>query len=165
MSRPQSAWVEETPGSRFRQALADASARALEGAFNRRRADYAALPPSLPIEALLSIDDIRTEAAGSASHWAAALAWLEVEEREQPTAPAPALRRAKDDSLETIRGELGLAETLTFEEIGQLRRLFMWRNHPDRQDPAERESATRRVALANMLLDEAEARLANARAP
>jgi hypothetical protein len=39
----------------------------------------------------------------------------------------------------------------------------MWRNHPDRHRESQRASATRRVAIANMLLDRAQARLARGR--
>ncbi len=39
----------------------------------------------------------------------------------------------------------------------------MWANHPDRRPDAPRELANRRVAIANMLLDRAEAALAGKR--
>jgi hypothetical protein len=39
----------------------------------------------------------------------------------------------------------------------------MWRNHPDRHGEAHREIATRRVAIANMLVDRAQARINNGR--
>jgi hypothetical protein len=53
-----------------------------------------------------------------------------------------------------------LHDALTHEQLNQRRRLYMWRNHPDRHPEAQRESATRRVAIANMLVDRAQTRLA-----
>lgn len=160
MLRPSREWTEETPGARFGQVLAEVRrTRTFEGALVGEDGDFGLPPPSLPLEALLSIDKVRTEAPGDASHWAAALAWLE--ELEEPAALAAAPQRPKDDSLDAIREELGLTGGLTREKLRQLRRLFMWRHHPDRQSEAERESATRRAAIANMLIDQAEAPLAD----
>jgi hypothetical protein len=39
----------------------------------------------------------------------------------------------------------------------------MWRHHPDRRGEGQRDIATRRVAIANMLLDRAQARVASGR--
>jgi hypothetical protein len=39
----------------------------------------------------------------------------------------------------------------------------MWRNHPDRCSEAQRPLADRRVAVANMLIDRARAKLVGAR--
>ena len=154
--------AEETPEAQFRRILADVRrAEALGEGPARQESAFANLPPSLSVDALLSLDDGQAMAPGGAAHWAAALAWLE--EQDEPAASAPAPRQLKDESPEAILAELGLSDRLTHDEISQLRRLYMWRNHPDRHSEAERENATRRVAIANMLLDRAQARLADDR--
>jgi hypothetical protein len=110
--------------------------------------------------AIFSTADKPSSTAGGGSHWAAALAWIQ--EQEEATAIQESQRPA-DESAETILVDLGLSENLTYDEITQLRRLYMWRNHPDRLGEAQRENATRRVAIANMLLDCAQSRLARRR--
>jgi hypothetical protein len=154
--------AEETPEAQFRRILADVRrAEALGEGPSRQESAFPNLPPSLSVDALLSLDDGQGTAPGGASHWAAALAWLE--EQDEPAASAPAPRQPRDESPEAILAELGLSERLTHDEISQLRRLYMWRNHPDRHSEAERENATRRVAIANMLVDRAQARLISGR--
>ena len=64
-----------------------------------------------------------------------------------------------DDSIEGVAGELGLSPSLTREDLNRARRRFMWRNHPDRRADIGREIANRRVAIANMLIDRAQAAL------
>jgi hypothetical protein len=61
---------------------------------------------------------------------------------------------------EAIALELGLDRLLSEEELNRARRRFMWRNHPDRRNQAQRDLADRRVAVANMLIDRARAALA-----
>jgi hypothetical protein len=162
MSRLSKESPEDTPEAEFRRILADVRrAEALGEGPPRQEGELATPAPSLSIEALFSLEEAPARAPGGASHWTAALAWLE--EQEEPAAAAPAPRQPKAESPEAILAELGLSERLTHDEIGQLRRLYMWRNHPDRHSEAERENATRRVAIANMLLDRAQARLAEER--
>jgi hypothetical protein len=55
--------------------------------------------------------------------------------------------------------ELGLAAASTPEELHRIRRRFALSNHPDRVAPALRAVATRRMMIANRLIDEALARL------
>jgi hypothetical protein len=110
--------------------------------------------------AIFAIDGAESVATGGGSHWDAALAWIE-EEDEAAATPEP--QRPAGDSAQAILEELGLRENLTHDELNRLRRLYMWRNHPDRHDEAQRESATRRVAIANMLVDRAQARLLSGR--
>lgn len=161
MSRLSKESPEATPEAEFRRILAEVRrAEALQEGRPRHEAELATPAPSLSIEALFSLDDAQARAPGGASHWTAALAFLE--ELEEP-ASVPAPRQPKAESPEAILAELGLSERLTHDEISQLRRLYMWRNHPDRHSQAERENATRRAAIANMLLDRAQARLAEER--
>jgi hypothetical protein len=98
--------------------------------------------------------------------WDQALAWVEAA-GEAPqvdplrAAPPPVGPTAplSDDS-DAIAAELGLSATPTLADLSRARRRFMWANHPDRRHDAPRELANRRVAIANMLLDRAEAALA-----
>jgi hypothetical protein len=151
---------KESPEAEFRRILGDVRRGVVsDDDPSRQEREFAIGAPSLSLESLFSIDE--ATAPGDASHWAAALAWLEDQDEPAPSAPAP--RQPKDESPEAILDELGLSERLTYDEISQLRRLYMWRNHPDRHGEAERENATRRVAIANMLLDRAQARLADER--
>jgi hypothetical protein len=42
---------------------------------------------------------------------------------------------------------------MSFSDLSRLRRQFALANHPDRASMAEREDATRRMMVANMLID------------
>jgi hypothetical protein len=66
---------------------------------------------------------------------------------------------------ETIARELGLEHAKTEDDLNRARRRFMWRNHPDRRDEAQRGLADRRVAIANMLIDRAREKLARSPQP
>lgn len=152
---------DESPDARFRQVLADvrrAAARQREVA--REDSAWANCAPNPLASAIFPVDDNRRRTTGGASHWHAALAWIE--EQDEPTALVE-LQHAADEGAEAIREELGLTENLTDEELTRLRRLYMWRNHPDRHRESQRASATRRVAIANMLVDRARSRLVGAR--
>ena len=59
-----------------------------------------------------------------------------------------------------IAKELGLATAWTADDLHRARRRFALLNHPDRLDPDLREIATRRMMIANRLLDDALARKA-----
>jgi hypothetical protein len=68
---------------------------------------------------------------------------------ETPTPPVwPA-----DDA--AIAAELRLASARTGEDLRRLRRSFAMRNHPDRVPAWLREEATRRMTIANALIDRA----------
>jgi hypothetical protein len=102
--------------------------------------------------------------------WDQALAWVEAAgepPQTEPTAPqvepaAPQVEPAAPltDDPDAIAAELGLSGAPTLADLKRVRRRFMWANHPDRRPDAPRELANRRVAIANMLLDRAEAALA-----
>jgi hypothetical protein len=84
-----------------------------------------------------------------------ALDWIaELDDASSPGDPV-----STDDSIESVAGELGLSPSLTREDLNRARRRFMWRNHPDRRAEIGREIANRRVAIANMLIDRAQAAL------
>jgi hypothetical protein len=69
---------------------------------------------------------------------------------------APATPRALPDcDPETIARELGLTPALSARELERIRRDFALASHPDRALPWQRELATRRMSLANMLIDQA----------
>ena len=56
---------------------------------------------------------------------------------------------------EAISKELGLGGAVAPEELGRKRRVFAFKNHPDRVAPHLRQRAMVRMQVANMLIDEA----------
>jgi len=54
-----------------------------------------------------------------------------------------------------VAAELNLTGAATAERLNQLRRDFMWRNHPDRRPDLSAQQSNARVAIANMLIDRA----------
>jgi hypothetical protein len=71
---------------------------------------------------------------------------------EEPTAP---LLERLDCDPEAVARELSLAKAMTARELERIRRDFALANHPDRVVAAQRDLATRRMSLANMLIDQA----------
>jgi hypothetical protein len=132
--------------------------------------DRIARPLGYPFAA---VDPPKEAADGPTSAWDQALAWVEaageapqVEPSRaepppiEPTAPRAEPAAPLSDDPEAIAAELGLSDAPTLADLSRARRRFMWANHPDRRPDAPRELANRRVAIANMLLDRAEAALA-----
>ena len=70
---------------------------------------------------------------------------------EEP--PAPSL--PDECEPDALARELGLAEDLTTREVERIRRSFALANHPDRVSADQRSLATRRMTVANMLIDKA----------
>jgi hypothetical protein len=74
---------------------------------------------------------------------------------------APAQETPEEPSLpsksehEQVVDELHLTPNLTPADLKRLRRRFAKANHPDRVAPAVREQATRRMTIANSLIDQA----------
>ena len=58
-----------------------------------------------------------------------------------------------------IAAELAISAADTVQSLGEKRRAFAKANHPDRVAPQFRDNATRRMTLANLLIDEAVRRL------
>jgi hypothetical protein len=54
-----------------------------------------------------------------------------------------------------IAAELGITRATTAPELYRLRRTFALGNHPDRLAPHYRDSATRRMMIANRMIDDA----------
>ena len=54
-----------------------------------------------------------------------------------------------------VADELGLRPGLASQELARMRRAFALANHPDRFGPEHRDEATRRMAIANILIDRA----------
>lgn len=77
--------------------------------------------------------------------------------------PPAAAELSLSDDPDAIARELGLDQALSERDLDQARRRFMWRHHPDRCEESQRARADRRVAIANMLIDRARARLAGRR--
>lgn len=85
---------------------------------------------------------------------------------EEPAAPAPPQAQAPVIpahlvrlSLEEIAEDLGIAPTDDRERLAERRRQFAKLNHPDRIHADFRERATKRMKIANLLIDEAIRRL------
>ncbi len=66
-----------------------------------------------------------------------------------------ASRRLRSTDPQDIAGELSISERMTVGELNRLRRRFALANHPDRVETGERENATHRMMVANMLIDRA----------
>jgi hypothetical protein len=64
---------------------------------------------------------------------------------------APPMGRAADTR--SVAEELRITATMTVSDLSRLRREFALTNHPDRVTSSERENATRRMMVANMLID------------
>ena len=64
---------------------------------------------------------------------------------------APPLARAAD--ARCVADELRITAQMTLSDLTRLRREFALTNHPDRVPSTERENATRRMMVANMLID------------
>lgn len=68
--------------------------------------------------------------------------------------PPPVHRPPKSEQ-EAVRDELHLTPNLTTADLIKLRREYAKINHPDRVLPPGREQASRRMTIANSLIDEA----------
>lgn len=79
----------------------------------------------------------------------------EPEPEPEPVMPEHLLRTAPAD----IAAELSITAADTIHSLGEKRRAFAKGNHPDRIALQFRENATRRMTLANLLIDEAVRRL------
>jgi len=95
--------------------------------------------------------------------WRDAPAWPDDADFLEADEPLTAVDLPFSDDPETIARELGLDQTLSERDLDQAKRRFMWRHHPDRCEESQRARADRRVAVANMLIDRARARLAGRR--
>lgn len=73
----------------------------------------------------------------------------------EPVMPEHLLQTAPAE----IAAELSISAADTIHSLGEKRRAFAKMNHPDRIAPPFRENATRRMTIANLLIDEAVQRL------
>jgi hypothetical protein len=64
-----------------------------------------------------------------------------------------AKQSSKSSDPQSVAEELRITAALSFADLNRLRREFALANHPDRADAAARENATRRMMVANMLID------------
>ena len=150
---------DESPEAQFRRVLADVAARrGAPGARGARRSAVRPVLPPIPSRARY-FQPTTIRAAGGGRRFALACRAGLARRAGWPGGACRIAVASVDDSAEAILAELGLAENLTERELSRLRRLYMWRNHPDRHRESQRANATRRVAIANMLLDRARSRL------
>jgi hypothetical protein len=121
------------------------------------------MPQSRPIpaEAFASLLDARARLSGSSPrvhaeplHRSASVRGIDMAaETQVDHARAPSL--PEDCEPDALARELGLAEDLTTREVERIRRSFALANHPDRVSADQRDLATRRMTVANMLIDKA----------
>jgi hypothetical protein len=71
-------------------------------------------------------------------------------EAASESAPKPA---GKSCDPRAVAAELRITAAMTCSDLNRLRRKFALANHPDRADLALRENATRRMMVANMIID------------
>lgn len=80
----------------------------------------------------------------------------EPEPQPDPKAePEPAPPPPPSSDLEAVLDALHLTPELTAQELARIRREFAKANHPDRVVAPQRDEATRRMTIANVLIDEA----------
>jgi hypothetical protein len=109
---------------------------------------HAARPARDAASRLRQLADQILELAARASQAANALdSYIEHQSESE------AQRARKPSDLKAIADELHITADMTFEDLSRLRRQFASANHPDRADCSEREDATRRMMIANMLID------------
>jgi hypothetical protein len=99
---------------------------------------------------LQDIADRIAELAGRAS--AATAAFNPYLEHARDSAPAHRKKKKSADP-KAVADELCITREMTFADLKRLRREFALANHPDVVETAERADATRRMMLANMLID------------
>lgn len=86
-----------------------------------------------------------------ASRASLAANWLDSYLEHQSESPRP--RASKPNDPQAVADELCITAEMTVSDLCRLRREFALANHPDRFDSVEREGATRRMMIANMLID------------
>lgn len=72
-----------------------------------------------------------------------------------PPPPPKEPQRPQLSEAEAVAQELNLAAARSIADIKRIRRNFALHNHPDRVSPSKREEATRRMIIANTLIDRA----------
>jgi hypothetical protein len=103
---------------------------------------------------------------GGKARFGLALDWADEPSDRTAPPPQPPPRQPAESSGDPsaeIATELGLGAALTLDQLASRWRVFVWRNHPDRQSFDARERANARVAIANTLYDRARRELAKAR--
>jgi hypothetical protein len=123
----------------FDQVLAAVGRAAAAEAGDRAAAAYRG---RIVLECLLE----QAEHAARPSHDALTELYVEKSQHPPPTEPA---------HYTSVAEELGLRPGLTPRELNASRRAFALANHPDRVLSPQRDEATRRMAIANILIDRA----------
>jgi hypothetical protein len=128
----------------------------------QRVADGAAAPPRMSDQQLRDILDGIPELSDDHSYIPSqVLAKIYADARSQRSAaeesPPPELEIVADNRSEDeiVADALQLTPELTVDDLLRIRREYALANHPDRVAPSEREQATRRMTIANMLIDQA----------
>lgn len=119
--------------------------------------------PSIPFDYLSVAEELHSGRI-RVSHDAVAAEYREADAMADALFAAAEAAKAEEEQLpslepEAIWKELDLANVAEPEELGRRRRVFAFRNHPDRVAPHLRQRAMVRMQVANMLIDEMERRV------
>lgn len=98
---------------------------------------------------------------GGEARWGLAMSWTATPDDTMPPKYAPVGEAAllPPEALEMIAAELGIGDPASEHDLTLRWRMFVWRNHPDRQPVHARERANARVAIANSLYQSARRRV------
>ncbi len=107
-------------------------------------------------------ENLETEAPQPAPTAEAAAAPEPLPEPEPEPEPVIPERLTRISSQE-VAAEIAISSRDTLRSLGEKRRAFAKANHPDSVAPAFRENATKRMMIANLLIDEAMRRLSRVR--
>lgn len=107
-------------------------------------AEYRSVAEGVEAELAALLDELAVEAATA-------------EQRDTVQTPEEIAPETLSVEPEEIAVELGL-DTARPADLGQLRRAFALKNHPDRVPPLLRQRALQRMQVANVLIDEARRR-------
>ena len=155
---PQSAMTSLNARERdeFLRALEEARRAALRDEEEAESARPASGPPTSS-EFLRAIDHMAGKVRSYVSTHLLSRLYAENTVRSAPAndpQPPPPPRPPKSDH-DAVMEELHLTPSLTAEELVRLRREFAKSNHPDRVDSPVRDVATRRMTIANCIIDDA----------
>jgi hypothetical protein len=131
--------------------ILDARARVAERAADEpaARVGDAAAPGVHMHEMLCGMQECRS---GTSDGPGPELAQLYDHEERQYMAPPEIVQ---ESAVDMVASELRLTRHLTRADLNRMRRDFALANHPDRVGPPLRERATRRMMIANTLIDQA----------
>ena len=140
----------------FLKVLEEARRAAMPGSRPSGRVDEPSQRPSRPARLHIDFRQAVDRIAGTLRSYISAGLVSRLYAEGAQLRPKEIFRRAPARSEHAqILGELHLTPSLTAHDLKLIRRRFAMANHPDRVAPDIREQATRRMTIANSLIDEA----------